>query len=125
MRETVILDRLVTGINSPETRKKLLEQRKLSLQNAIDICRAMESSASQLKDMDYTRELLQKQLIKFSRKVSAKTLPKTNSSLLNKIVNSVVDTINLSRANVLHMARVVLSVVAKSLRQGLQEEKVS
>ena len=113
MRETLIRDRLVTGINSPETRKKLLEQRKLSLQNAIDICRAMESRASQLKDMDYTRELLQKQLIKFSRKVSAKTLPKTNSGLLNKIVNSVVDTINLSRANVLHMAKVVLNVVTE------------
>ena len=54
MRETLILDRLVTGINSPETRKKLLKQRKLSLQNAIDICRAMESRASQLKDMDHT-----------------------------------------------------------------------
>ena len=36
MRETIIRDRLVTGINSLETRKKLLEQRKLSLQNAID-----------------------------------------------------------------------------------------
>ena len=48
MRETLIRDQLVTGINSPETRK-------FSLQNAIDICRAMESSASQFKDMDYTQ----------------------------------------------------------------------
>ena len=31
MSETLIRDRLVTGINSPETRKNLLEQGKLSL----------------------------------------------------------------------------------------------
>ena len=40
-------------------------------------------------------------------------LHRTNSSLLNKTANSVVDTINLSRANFLHMAKVVLIVVAE------------
>ena len=115
MRETLIRDRLVTGINSPETRKKLLEQRKLSLQNAIDICRAMESSASQLKDMDHTDGAVAETVNKVFKKSF-----RTNSSLLNKTANSVVGTINLSRANVLHMAKVVLNVVAEitSLRSA-------
>ncbi|GFO48172.1 Gag Polyprotein [Plakobranchus ocellatus] len=53
MKESLLRDRLVTGIKNPETRKKLLERRKLTLQDAVDICRATESSASQIKDMDH------------------------------------------------------------------------
>ncbi|GFR97874.1 hypothetical protein ElyMa_002756100 [Elysia marginata] len=53
MKESLLRDRLVTGIRNPETRKKLLERRKLALQDAIDICRATESSASQIKEMDH------------------------------------------------------------------------
>ncbi|GFO22595.1 30S ribosomal protein s7p [Plakobranchus ocellatus] len=53
MKESLLRDRLVTGIRNPETRKKLLERRKLTLQDAVDICRATESSASQIKDMDH------------------------------------------------------------------------
>ncbi|GFR79815.1 retrovirus-related Pol polyprotein from [Elysia marginata] len=53
MKESLLRDRLVTGIRNPETRKKLLERRKLTLQDAIDICRATESSASQIKEMDH------------------------------------------------------------------------
>ncbi|GFN79015.1 Gag Polyprotein [Plakobranchus ocellatus] len=53
MKESLLRDRLVTVIKNPETRKKLLERRKLTLQDAVDICRATESSASQIKDMDH------------------------------------------------------------------------
>ncbi|GFR94448.1 retrovirus-related Pol polyprotein from [Elysia marginata] len=52
MKESLLRDRLVTGIRNPETRKKLLERRKLTLQDTIDICRATESIASQIKEMD-------------------------------------------------------------------------
>ncbi|GFO08065.1 retrovirus-related pol polyprotein from [Plakobranchus ocellatus] len=53
MKESLFRDRLVTGIRKPETRKKLLERRKLTLQDAVDICTATESSVSQIKDMDH------------------------------------------------------------------------
>ncbi|GFR79749.1 30S ribosomal protein S7P [Elysia marginata] len=68
MKESLLRDRLVTGIRNPETRKKLLERRKLTLQDAIDICRATESSASLIKEMDHKQ---------------------TSSDTINKIVKTI------------------------------------
>lgn len=49
MRDSLIRDRIVFGVNNTATRKKLLQQRKLTLNGCIDICRSMETTSSQLK----------------------------------------------------------------------------
>ena len=49
MRDTLIRDRIVLGVNNTATRKKLLQQRKLTLKSCIDICRSMESASSHFK----------------------------------------------------------------------------
>lgn len=49
MKDTLIRDRIVFGVNSAETRKKLLQRRKLTLNTCIDICRSAESASTQLK----------------------------------------------------------------------------
>ena len=52
MKDSLLRDRLVTGVFSGDTRKRLLEQRKLTLSAAVGICRALEASKSQLKEME-------------------------------------------------------------------------
>ena len=49
MREKLIMDRIVLGINSEKTLEKLIYQPKLNLQKAIDICRANEAAGEQIK----------------------------------------------------------------------------
>lgn len=56
MRESLIRDRLVTGIRNADTRKKLLEQRNLTLNQAIDILKSAEASASQTREIDSKSE---------------------------------------------------------------------
>ena len=51
LEESIIRDRIVMGINSDTTRRKLLSTRNLTLNAAIDTCRASELAAKQLKDM--------------------------------------------------------------------------
>ncbi|KAK3732969.1 hypothetical protein RRG08_002577 [Elysia crispata] len=52
MKDSLLRDRLVTDVFIGDTRKRLLEQRKLTLSAAVDICRALEASKSQLKEME-------------------------------------------------------------------------
>ncbi|KAK9746914.1 hypothetical protein QE152_g5742 [Popillia japonica] len=54
-RDTMILDRIVIGIIDTKMQEKLLQEPKLSLDQAISICRAMESSSVQQKEI--TREV--------------------------------------------------------------------
>ena len=49
IRESLIRDRIVLGIQNLQTRKRLLQERKLTLNKCIDICRSSETSASQMK----------------------------------------------------------------------------
>lgn len=49
--ESTIRDRIVLGIRDDATRKKLLQTRKLTLIQAIDICRSSEATMRQLKTM--------------------------------------------------------------------------
>ncbi|KAL9976621.1 hypothetical protein ACROYT_G013943 [Oculina patagonica] len=51
LTEELIRDRIVCGICNTGTRKKLLQQPKLTLQRCIDVCRSMETTASQMKVM--------------------------------------------------------------------------
>ena len=55
IRESLIRDRIVLGIQNPQTRKRLLQERKLTLNKCIDICRSSETSASQMKCISGTK----------------------------------------------------------------------
>ena len=49
MQKTLLRDRIVLGVNDENTRKRLLQERKLTLEKCLDICRTYEKTASQLK----------------------------------------------------------------------------
>jgi hypothetical protein len=51
MEDSLIRDRIVVGLRDDATRRKLLAQRDLSLNDAIDVCRASEQASRQLKAM--------------------------------------------------------------------------
>ena len=51
LKDTLLRDRIVFGIQSQPTRKRLLQDRKLTLQKCIDICRSVEAASSQLKNI--------------------------------------------------------------------------
>ena len=55
LRDTLIQDRIVLGVCNPQTRKRLLQEQKLTLNKCIDICRSNESTASQLKAIAGTK----------------------------------------------------------------------
>jgi hypothetical protein len=48
---SLLRDRIVLGVNNPNTRKKLLEERDLSLDRCIDICKGAEATKHQIKAM--------------------------------------------------------------------------
>ena len=52
----MIRDRLVIGINDNATQKKLLQDRKLTLTKAIDICRSSETTKKQVKKIQANSE---------------------------------------------------------------------
>ena len=49
LRDSLIHDRIVLGVCNSQTRKRLFQERKLTLNKCIDICHSSESTASQLK----------------------------------------------------------------------------
>ena len=51
LQDSMIRDRVVVGIKDNSIRRKLLTENKLTLSKCIDICRANEMTAKQLKDM--------------------------------------------------------------------------
>ncbi|XP_021346800.1 uncharacterized protein K02A2.6-like [Mizuhopecten yessoensis] len=51
LREGLIRDRIVWGINSDSVRSRLLREKDLPLQKFIDICRASEASGVHLKEL--------------------------------------------------------------------------
>ena len=52
LHDSLLRDRLVIGIKSNNTRKRLLQERNLNLSKCIDICRASETSEKQLRVID-------------------------------------------------------------------------
>ena len=52
LHDTLIRDRIVIGVRDQQTRKRLIQERKLTLTKCIDICRGAEASSSQLKVMN-------------------------------------------------------------------------
>jgi len=51
MEDSLICDRIVVGLRDDATRRKLLAQPDLSLNDTIDVCRASEQASRQLKAM--------------------------------------------------------------------------
>lgn len=49
LKDSLIRDRIVCGIVSDKTRGRLLREANLSLENAVDICRANEMTVTQMK----------------------------------------------------------------------------
>lgn len=49
--DTLLRDRIVTGIRDDEVRKKLLEVQDLTLKRCVDICRAYEATGARMKLM--------------------------------------------------------------------------
>ena len=48
---SLIRDRIVFGVKEPALRKKLLQERQLTLEKAIDICKSGETTTQHLKDL--------------------------------------------------------------------------
>ena len=51
LRDSLIHDQLVIGINDNSNQKKLLQDRKLTLSKAIDLCRCIETTRKQIKKL--------------------------------------------------------------------------
>ncbi|CAB4002703.1 Hypothetical predicted protein, partial [Paramuricea clavata] len=51
LHDSLLRDRIVLGVNDPNTRKKLLQERDLSLDRCIDICKGAEATKHQIKAM--------------------------------------------------------------------------
>ena len=49
--DQLLRDRLVTGTRNAKVRENLLKEKKLTLEKAVDIARAAESTAAQIKVM--------------------------------------------------------------------------
>ena len=49
VKDSLLRDRIVFGVKNAQTRKKLLQERKLSLKKCIDMCRSAEVTTTQMK----------------------------------------------------------------------------
>ena len=66
LHNQLIRDRMGLGVRDQQTRKKLLQDRNLTLQRCIDICKSAEMTSSQLKTMGGQAEEIHK--VNFSKK---------------------------------------------------------
>ena len=51
LHDSLVRDRIVFGVQSKHMRQKLLQERKLTLEKCIDICRSNEATSSQMKEI--------------------------------------------------------------------------
>lgn len=63
LEDSLMRDQIVRGIYSDKVRELLLAERDLTLSKAIDICRASEQANLQLKDMNLTSDLKEKDVL--------------------------------------------------------------
>ena len=56
LQDSILRDRIVCGLRDEATRRKLLVTRKLDLKKAVDMCKADETAAQQLRTMSKTTE---------------------------------------------------------------------
>lgn len=57
LHDSLIKDRIVLGIRDTNTQKRLLRQRKLTLEECINICRSNEATTSQMKSMEQSPQI--------------------------------------------------------------------
>jgi hypothetical protein len=57
LEDSILKDRIVIGVRDDTTRRKMLQTRKLDLNQAIDICRASEMATKHLKEMTSTADV--------------------------------------------------------------------
>ena len=79
LHDTLIRDRIVLGVQNQSIKKELLQERKLTLNKCIDICRSAESTASQLKAIVNPAEI---------HKISSRRKPQTSVKRQNPPKNS-------------------------------------
>lgn len=60
LKDSLIRDRIVIGISDKSTKKKLLQNSKLTLKTCVDICRANEQSGKQVKNLSNPEEEIAK-----------------------------------------------------------------
>ena len=94
--DRMIRDRLVIGIAEDQTRKKLLEKKKLSLGEALDICRAQEQATTHAKEMSSTENRVDRMQSGFKRKT-----PKRDNKVFT---GSPVTSTSCTRCGKIHMA---------------------
>ena len=94
--DRMIRDRLVIGIADDQTRKKLLEKKKLSLGEALDICRAQEQATTHAKEMSSTENRVDRMQSGFKRKT-----PKRDNKVFT---GSPVTSTRCRRCGKIHMA---------------------
>ena len=94
--DRMIRDRLVIGIAEDQTRKKLLEKKKLSLGEALDICRAQEQATTHAKEMSRTENRVDRMQSGFKRKT-----PKRDNKVFT---GSPVTSTRCTRCGKIHMA---------------------
>ena len=79
LEDSLLRDQIVIGISDDATRRKLLQIRELTLQNAIDICRSSELSSRHMKEMkpadDVHKVFDGKKSLQSGRRASASGLP--------------------------------------------------
>ena len=59
LSDELIRDRIVIGISDSSMRARLLRERDLTLNKAIDMCRASEQATCQLIELDHGNEVVQ------------------------------------------------------------------
>jgi len=99
--DQLLRDRLVTGTQNSKVRENLLKEKKLTLEKALDIARAAESTAAQMKVMTTESRL---NAVKEKKKEQSDGSP-LSMIAGSKTVNSVVGI--MKDATVLHLARLV------------------
>ena len=83
LTESVIRDRVVCGITNDQIHGRLLREPELSLQRAVDICRASEVSQTQLKKLHEETEVPVQKLHKqktYGKKERPQAQPKTEKT---------------------------------------------
>ena len=110
LRDSLIRDRIVLGIFNPQTRKRLLQERKLTLNKCIDICRSTETTASQMKaisgdkapeDVNRIDEKQEKTRPPVTSEETANMIRMTRATSPENLVSSVVEFTRSKKKNVL------------------------
>jgi hypothetical protein len=57
LEDSLIRDRIIVGIRDEPTRRRLLQQKKLTLSEAIDACKASEATSRRLRVMGGAAEI--------------------------------------------------------------------